>query len=101
VIRPIPPHRVKHGTEQGYQWHSYQRRYKDPGHETCPRCKKFWRDRQQAYRRRRRAQRKIIMQILVGGQEKARAARQLQDIKDIERLVNKYGTPEQKEQLFS
>lgn len=96
---PKPEHRIEHGTEPGYLWHSRQRRT-DPDHQTCLRCKKFWRERQAAYRQKRRQQRKIIQQILAGGQEADRAKVSKATLDEIERMVNKLATPEQKRDLF-
>lgn len=96
---PKPEHRINHGTDQGYLWHSRQRKA-DPSHQTCPRCKKHWRERQSAYRQKRRSQRTILRQIILGGQKKGTFRMSAKTLNEIERVVNKLATDEQKRDLF-
>jgi len=79
----------------GYKWHSKQRKT-DPDHQTCDKCKKYWRDRSYELRDRRRKQRIVIGQILVG----AKGTPNEKDAREIHRLVTRYGTKEQKEMLY-
>lgn len=97
---PKPVHRVQHGTDQGYLWHSRQRRI-DPSHQSCPECKRAWRERQAAYRRGIDHKRTIIGQVIVRGRE-ADALKDLapSTIKDLERLLAKFATPEEKRELY-
>ena len=97
--QPRPDHRIAHGTRQGHKWHTKMRK-KDPEHETCQLCKAFWNKHINTVRRQRREQKTLIANILIGGQERARLKGKEQDVKDIHRLVTRYGTPEQKEALY-
>lgn len=64
-MRPaIPPHRVKHGTTAGYYWH----RTNGGADSACDACRKAHRDYINAYRKRRRDQKKVLESMLSGGQ---------------------------------
>lgn len=91
-----PPHRVPHGTVAGYLWHSDQRR-KGIDSPACPPCREAWRKYYAELRRRRKAQRRIMWHILM---RVVRVSNNPQDVKDAERIINKYMTDEEREELF-
>lgn len=56
-----PAHRIKHGTEATYRWH------RNNGQDACPACKRAHREYNRELRRRRKAQRTVVQQMMSNG----------------------------------
>ena len=99
--RPTPPHRVKHGTVQGWYWHATQRK-KDPDHEYCQACKDDQSLRQRNVSERRRKRIAMLMRwfyTLTKGTQAKHVTKK--DAKEAERLLNRYASKSFREELFS
>ena len=95
----IPGSRIAHGTMRGFSWHREQMK-KDPDHAQCDKCKEYWKNKQYEYRKQRRNQRKIVAQVVLGGQARRDPRLTPEIVQVIEQIFTKYSTKQQKRDVY-